>query len=134
MTTGKTVLCQKDPSKEIAVENYRPISCLPLMWKLMTGIISNVLYDFLEDAGKLPNEQKGCRRRSRGTKDQLLIDKAVLNDCKRDIQIWEWRGSIIRKPMIWFPIPGFLKVWNWQMWRIMLLILSRDQWGIGMWI
>ena len=49
----------------------------------MTGIISNVLYDFLEDAGKLPNEQKGCRRRSRGTKDQLLIDKTVLNDCRK---------------------------------------------------
>ncbi|XP_063592543.1 uncharacterized protein LOC134769733 [Penaeus indicus] len=83
MTTGKTVLCQKDPGKGNAVDNYRPISCLPLMWKLMTGIISNVLYDFLEDADKLPNEQKGCRGRSRGTKDQLLIDKTVLNDCRK---------------------------------------------------
>ena len=27
--------------------------------------------------------QKGCRRGSRGTKDQLLIDKTVLRDCKR---------------------------------------------------
>ena len=83
MTTGKTLLCQKDPSKGNAVDNYRPISCLPVMWKLMTGTISNVLYDFLEDAGKLPNEQKGCRRRNRGTKDQLLIDKTVLNDCRK---------------------------------------------------
>ena len=31
----------------------------------------------------MPDEQKGCRRGSRGTKDQLLIDKAVLRDCKR---------------------------------------------------
>ena len=31
----------------------------------------------------LPEEQKGCRRRTRGTKDQLLIDKALLMDCKR---------------------------------------------------
>ena len=38
MTTGKTILCQKDPDKGNAVDNYRPISCLPLMWKLMTGI------------------------------------------------------------------------------------------------
>ena len=29
-----------------------------------------------------PVEQKGCRRYSRGTKDQLLIDKMVLNVCK----------------------------------------------------
>ena len=38
MTTGKTILCQKDPDKGNAVDNYRSISCLPLMWKLMTGI------------------------------------------------------------------------------------------------
>ena len=31
----------------------------------------------------LPVEQKGYRRNSRGTKDQLLIDKMVLNDCKK---------------------------------------------------
>ena len=31
MTLGKTVLCQKHPSKGNAVDNYRPISCLPLM-------------------------------------------------------------------------------------------------------
>ena len=27
-----------------------------------------------------PEEQKGCRRGSRGTKDQLLIDKTLLKD------------------------------------------------------
>ena len=31
----------------------------------------------------MPEEQKGCRRKSRGTKDQLLIDKTVLKDCKK---------------------------------------------------
>ena len=31
MTTGRTVLCQKDPQKGNVVDNYRPISCLPLM-------------------------------------------------------------------------------------------------------
>ena len=33
----KTVLYQKDASKGNAVDNYRPISCLPLVRKLMTG-------------------------------------------------------------------------------------------------
>ena len=36
MALGKTVLYQKYSSKENAVDNYRLISCLPLMWKLMT--------------------------------------------------------------------------------------------------
>ena len=31
MILGKTVLCQKGPSKGNAVDNYRPISCLLLM-------------------------------------------------------------------------------------------------------
>ena len=31
----------------------------------------------------LPEEQKGCRRGSRGTRDQLLIDKTVLKDCRK---------------------------------------------------
>ena len=31
----------------------------------------------------LPNEQKGCMEKSRGTKDQLLIDKAILKNFRR---------------------------------------------------
>ncbi|XP_047488218.1 uncharacterized protein LOC125038695 [Penaeus chinensis] len=83
LTHGRTVLCQKDPKKGNAVENYRPITCLPLMWKLMTGIIADQMYDYLEKEHLLPDEQKGCRRKSRGTKDQLLIDKTILKDCRK---------------------------------------------------
>ena len=49
----------------------------------MTWIPSNVLHDFLEGTGKLPKEQKGCKRKSRGKKDKLLVDKSVLNDCRK---------------------------------------------------
>ena len=31
----------------------------------------------------MPNEHKGCRKNSRGKKDQLLIDKAILKNCRR---------------------------------------------------
>ena len=65
------------------MDNYRPISCLPSLWKLLTGIISEHLYRFLEEEKILPKEQKSCKTNSRGTKDQLLLDKAVLRDCKR---------------------------------------------------
>ena len=83
LTHGRTVLCQKDRRKGNAVENYRPISCLPLMWKLMTGTIADEMYEYLENEHLLPDEQKGCRRKSRGTKDQLLIDKTILKDCRK---------------------------------------------------
>ena len=61
---GKTILCLKDSGKGNAVENHRPLSCLPLMWKLMTGIIFRKLYEYLELYKLLPVEQRGCRRNS----------------------------------------------------------------------
>ena len=83
MTTGTAVLCQKDQERGSAVDNYRPISCLPLACKLMTGIIADSMYEFFVENDALPAEQKGCRRKSRGITDHLLIDKMVLADCKR---------------------------------------------------
>ena len=49
----------------------------------MTGIIAESIYGFLQGNLVLPNEQKGCRRKSRGTKDHLIIDKMVLKHCRR---------------------------------------------------
>ena len=53
------------------------------MWKLLTGVIAEEMYNYLEREKILPEEQKGCKRGIRGTKDQLLIDKTVLKDCKK---------------------------------------------------
>ena len=69
MTYGRTILCLKDQAKGNMVDNYRPISCLPLMWKMLTGIIADCMHSFLETNDMLPEEQKGCRRNCRGTKD-----------------------------------------------------------------
>ena len=62
MTTGRTVLCQKDQERCSYVDNYRPISCLSLAWKLMTGIIADSMYEFFVENDALPVEQKKCRR------------------------------------------------------------------------
>ena len=83
MTHGSTVLCQKDLQKGNTADNYQPTTCLLLMWKLLTGVIAEEIYNYLEREKVLPEEQKGCKRGSRGTKDQLLIDKKVLKDCKK---------------------------------------------------
>ena len=40
MTRGRTTLIQKDPAKGNAANNYRPIACLTLMWKLLTSILA----------------------------------------------------------------------------------------------
>ena len=82
MTKGRTVLIQKDHSKGTVASNYRPIACLPLMWKLLTGVFAEKMYDHMLNEGLLFDEQKGCRKKSRGTKDQLLIDRAVLKEAR----------------------------------------------------
>ena len=37
---AQTVLYQKDTDKEIELGNFRSISCLPLIWKLLIGVAS----------------------------------------------------------------------------------------------
>ena len=46
MIKGRAVLIQKDKSKGNEVSNYRPITCLPLTLKLLTGIIADETYGF----------------------------------------------------------------------------------------
>ena len=82
MTKGKTVLIQKDKSKGTFASNYRPIICLPLCWKILTALLTDEIYAFLENNQFLPEEQKRCRRKSRETGDQLYIDKMILKEIK----------------------------------------------------
>jgi hypothetical protein len=37
---------------------------------------------YIEDENLIPKEQKGCCSGSKGCKDQLLISKAILQECK----------------------------------------------------
>ena len=47
MTLGKMVVCQKDPSIGNVADKHRPISCLTLIRKLMTGTIAESITIFL---------------------------------------------------------------------------------------
>ena len=40
------------------------------------------MYEHLGKTNSVPWEQEGCRKGNRGTKDQLLIDRMVVKDCK----------------------------------------------------
>ena len=82
-TVGRTVLIQKVKEEGNVVNNYRPITCLPIVWKLFTGILADEIYNHLENEKLLPMEQKRCRRKYRGTKDQLLINRMIIRNCER---------------------------------------------------
>ena len=78
----RTALLQKDKSKGNITSNYRPITCLPLMWKLFPGVIADQIYGHLDQQKLLTEEQKGCRKRSRGTNNLLYIDRTVIREVK----------------------------------------------------
>ena len=82
MTKGKTTLIQKDSSKGTAPNNYRPITCLPMMWKILTAQIREKIYYSLTRRGLFPDEQKGCHKGSRGTAELLYFDQHILNESK----------------------------------------------------
>ena len=54
MVESQTVLIQKDPTKGNTVGNYRPIACLKLLWKILTGIITDKLIENRENQDLLP--------------------------------------------------------------------------------
>ena len=78
----KATLLQKDPHKGSAPNNYRPITCLPMMWKIPTAQIRKEIYDSLTSFRFFPEEQKGCRKGSRGTGELLYINQYFLNESK----------------------------------------------------
>ena len=60
------------------------------MWKLLTGVIAEEMYNYLEREKILPEEQKGRKRGSRGTKDQLSIDG--FKGLQEKTPIYPWHG------------------------------------------
>ena len=82
MTKGKTTLIQKDPNKGTVPNNYRPITCLLVMWKILTAQIRKEIYYSLTSRGLFPEEQKGCCKGSRGTAELLYIDQHILSESK----------------------------------------------------
>ena len=82
MTKGKTTLIQKDPSKVNTPNNYRPITSLQMTCKILTAQIRKKNYYSLTSCGLFPDEQKGCRKGSKGTAELLYIDQHILNESK----------------------------------------------------
>ena len=65
LTKGKTAVLQKDKSKGNIASNYKPITYLPLMWKLLSGITADQIYGHLDHQKLFSEAQKRCRKRSR---------------------------------------------------------------------
>ena len=83
MCHGRTVLIQKSKEGGNIPSNFRPITCLSNIYKLVTAIIKEAIYNHLMHNNVIPLEQKGCLKNYRGCKDHLLLDKLITNSAKR---------------------------------------------------
>ena len=82
MTEGTAYLLPKSTETRNP-KNYRPITCLPTTYKILTAILSIRIYNHLQENKILPEEQKGCRKGSRGCKDSLLISQMIVKHAKK---------------------------------------------------
>ena len=64
MTKRMITLIQKDPSKGTTPNNFRPLTCLRMILKILTVQIKEEIYYSLTSRGLFPEEQKGCRKGS----------------------------------------------------------------------
>lgn len=82
MTGGRTTLIHKK-GETTTGNNYRPFTCLPTTYKLLTLILTDKVYNHLTEKNILPFEQKSIRRKTRGCKDQLMANKIISDDVKK---------------------------------------------------
>lgn len=104
-TQGMTYL-QPKSNETNKPKNYRPITCLSTILKMLTPIITERTYSFANTNNILTNEQKGCKKGSYDCNDQLLINKTTLeNSCSNDRNLstaWmDYRKAFDTVPHSW---------------------------------
>ena len=78
---GKTIFLPKNQVTE-AAKHYRPIACLNITYKLYTSLLNTFLEDHCA-VNIIITVEAGGRKHSWGCTDQLLINKMVLDQVKK---------------------------------------------------
>ena len=82
LVEGATNLLPKKKETWIP-KNYRPIACLPTTFKILTSVITDRLYSHLEKEAIMTPEQRRGKKDCYGCRDQLMINNAILENCKK---------------------------------------------------
>ena len=70
---------------------YRPITCLPMMWKILTPQIREEIYYLLIKHGLFSEKKKGCCKWTGGTRELLYIDQPTINTYNANINFIYWK-------------------------------------------
>ena len=83
---------ERTQSKDPPPNNYRPITCLPMMGKIFTEKIREEIYHSLSNCESFPDEQKGYDKGSRGTTELLYTDQHLQTEQSSYGLDWLQRG------------------------------------------
>nr|CAI5864221.1 unnamed protein product [Callosobruchus analis] len=83
LTQGITYIKPKNADTKNPA-NYRPITCLPTLYKIITATICRSIEQHLTQNNILTEEQKGCRKQSQGCKEQLIIDTVIMEQTRKE--------------------------------------------------
>ena len=90
-TRARTKLIAKNSNTHLA-ENYRPIACPNIISKLYTSCINQFLQDHCDSNKIVTDEQAGAKKEVWGCLEQLIINKTILDQVKKNrrslITIW----------------------------------------------
>jgi hypothetical protein len=141
MTKGTTYLLPKTSPPSDDPSKYRPITSLPTLYKLLTSVITNKIYEHLDRNDVLTQEQNGCRKRAQGCKELLNIDAVITGNAKSTKQplytaYIDYQKAFDSIPHTWLVevlniyrvdpvIVKFLEV-TMQTWETKLLYRSKD--------
>ena len=103
------------------------------MWKLLSGVIADPIYGHLDEQKLLPEKQKECRKRSRGTNHLLYIDRAVIREVKSRkknlAKVWiDYKKTYDMVPHSW--IKQYLNLFGVAANIKTLLVNSMEKWRV----
>jgi len=130
LTIGRTTLIsKKQPTQNPS--NYRPITCLPIAYKIVSSIITNRMNHHITANNLIPIEQKGNASNTFGTIDQLIINKMVMENSKakkRNLSTaWvDYRKAYDSVPHDW--IIETLKIHQFDTTTIKFIETTMKQW------
>ncbi|XP_044760879.1 uncharacterized protein LOC123318334 [Coccinella septempunctata] len=104
-TLGVTHLQPKDGDFRNP-KNYRPITCLSTVYKVLTAVLTRYISQHLRNNNLMAREQNGGRIRTKGCKELLVIDQIVTKQARRKLRhisvAWvDYRKAFDSVPHTW---------------------------------
>ena len=97
MMKEKNTPIQNDPESWTAPNNYRPITCLPSMRKILTTENMEKIYYLSISRGLFPEQQKECHKGQNEQESYCILISTSSRKAKRGAEFWLWCGLITER-------------------------------------